>query len=389
MIKLIKSTFYNEKETKEKLADFILKTDILSMGEECKKFEQAFAKKQQRKYSLFVNSGSSANLVLIQALLNLGRIEKGDKIGISALTWATNIMPIIQLGLIPVVLDCEINTLNISSDILERNIDEIKGLFLTNALGFCGDIEDIKQICLDRNILFLEDNCESLGSRINGKLLGNFGFASTFSFFVGHHISTIEGGMICTDDEELYNMLIIVRAHGWDRNLSSENQQKIRDKNKIDSFFAKYTFYDLAYNCRPTEINGFLGNLQIQYWDKIVAKRFENFKRFQRQIEKNDDFIPLNVNHMELVSNFAMPVICKNQQLFKIYKERFIRNNIEIRPIIAGDITKQPFYKKYVADNQIYRNINAEFIHKNGFYFANNSELTEKEINLLCNLLKK
>lgn len=387
MIKLIKSTFYNEKEAKKKLADFILNADALSMGTECKKFEEAFAKKQQRKFSVFVNNGSSANLVLIQSLLNLGILKKGDKIGFSALTWATNVMPIIQLGLIPVAFDCEINTLNVSSNILERNIDNIKGLFLTNVLGFCNDIENIKKLCLDKNILFVEDNCESLGSAAYKKLLGNFSLASTFSFFVGHHLSTIEGGMICTDDEELYDMLVLVRAHGWDRNLSFEKQKELRIKNSIDDFYARYTFYDLAYNARPTEINGFLGNLQLQYWDQIVSKRENNFRRFQKEIENNNDFMPLDVSHMDLVSNFAMPVICKNEKLSEKYKKKFEKNDVEIRPIIAGDITKQPFYKKYIQENRVCKN--ADFIHQNGFYFPNNPELTEKEIDLLCKLLQK
>ncbi|MCK4554481.1 DegT/DnrJ/EryC1/StrS aminotransferase family protein, partial [Candidatus Parcubacteria bacterium] len=178
MIKLIKSTFYKEEETKKKLAEFILKTDILSMSAECKKFEESFAKKQGRKFAVFVNSGSSANLVLIQALLNLGKLKKGDKVGVSALTWATNIMPLIQLGLEPVAIDCEISTLNISPAVLKDYADDLKGLFLTNVLGFCDNIQEIKNICSKNNILFIEDNCESLGSKVSSELLGNFGLAS-------------------------------------------------------------------------------------------------------------------------------------------------------------------------------------------------------------------
>jgi CDP-4-dehydro-6-deoxyglucose reductase, E1 len=388
MIKLIKSTFYNEDATKKRLAEFIVKSDILSMGAECKKFEARFSKKQGRKHSLFVSSGSMANLVLIQALLNIGRLKKGDKVFVSSLTWATNIMPIIQLGLIPVVLDCEMQTLNVSSKILIKNIKitNAKAMFLTNALGFSDDIKEIRKICKEKDILLLEDNCESLGSKVSGILLGNFGLASTFSTFVGHHFSTIEGGMICTDDEELYNMLILARAHGWDRNLSSEKQKKIRKKNNTDDFFSRYTFYDLAYNARPTEINGFIGNIQLQYWDTIVSKREKNFKKFHSIVTNNNDFLPLCVDHMETVSNFAMPIICKNQALFMKYREIFEKAGVEIRPIIAGDITKQPFYQKYVTEIQTCKN--ADFVHKNGFYFPNNPELNDKEINLICNLLK-
>lgn len=389
MIKLMKSTFYHESEVKQLLADFILNAEVLSMGAECKKFEEEFAKRQERKFALFVSSGSMANLVLIQALLNIGRLNKGDKVFISSLTWATNIMPIIQLGLIPVSLDCEIQTLNVSSKILIENIETIgaKALFLTNALGFSDDIGEIRKVCKEKDILFFEDNCESLGSKVDGILLGNFGLASTFSTFVGHHFSTVEGGMICTDDEELYDMLLMVRAHGWDRNLAPEKQKDIREKNGIDDFFSRYTFYDLAYNARPTEINGFIGNIQLQYWDEIVSIREENFKKFQSIVEGNNDFFPLRTEHMEVVSNFAMPIICKSQDLFIKYKERFEKAAIEIRPIIAGDMTKQPFYRKYVTEIQACKN--ADFVHKNGFYFPNNPELTLKEIDSLCSLLRK
>ncbi len=387
MIKLIKSSFYKEKTTKRKLAKFLLDANILSMSEQCKKFENIFAEKQNRKFAVFVSSGSSANLVLIQSLLNLGKLKKGDKIGFSSLTWATNVMPIIQLGLIPVALDCSLETLNVSPDELEKNIKNLNGLFLKNVLGFCDDINKIKDICRINNTVFIEDNCESLGSRVNDVLLGNFGMASTFSFFVGHHLSTIEGGMICTDDEELYNMLVMVRAHGWDRNLSVENQKELREKYNIDNFYAKYTFYDLAYNARPTEINGFLGNMQINYWDEIISKREGNFKLFQGKIEQNDDFIPLNINHMSFISNFAMVLICKNKDLYEKYRERFERSGVEIRPIIAGNIERQPFYKKYVKEKSECKN--SDFVHQNGFYFPNNPELTKKELEFICNLLNK
>jgi len=273
IIKLIKSTFFKEKETKIALTKFINKARILSFGPECIKFEKKFSKFQKRKHTVFVNSGSSANLAIIQSLLNLGRLKRGDLVGFSALTWSTNTMPIIELGLNAVPIDAELQTLNVSSskllDVLKKH--HLKALFITNLLGFCDDLEKIKEICDKKGILLIEDNCESLGSKYKNRLLGNFGIVSTFSFYVGHHMSTIEGGAVCTDDEELATMLKLVRAHGWDRNLSLNNQKLIRDKYKVNStFYSRYTFYDLGYNFRPTEINGFIGNIQIKYLDKIL-----------------------------------------------------------------------------------------------------------------------
>lgn len=387
MIKLIKSSFYHEAETKQALADFIINEEILSMNKECRKFEESFAAKQGRKHAVYVSNGSVANLLLIQSLLNIGHFQKGDKIGFSALTWPTNVMPLIQLGLIPVAIDCELDTLNISPRKLEEHITDLKGLFLTNVLGFCDDLPRLKELCDKHNVLLIEDNCESLGSIVNNTLLGNFGLASTFSFFVGHHMSTIEGGMVCTDDDNLHDYLVMGRAHGWDRNLSPDSQQKLRTQSGADAFYAKYTFYDLASNFRPTEINGFIGNTQMPYWDEIVSKRVSNFDRFSAAMAKNDDFYQYDLTHMNAVSNFSMPIICKTPELAKFYKAKFEEAEVEIRPVIAGNMTEQPFYRKYVDDASPRPNSN--LVHANGFYFGNNPEMTDEELNILCGLLEK
>lgn len=378
MIKLINSVFYNEDDTRLKLADFILRGEYLSMGKYCKSFEEAFAKKQGRKYAIFVNSGSSANLILIQALLNLGHLKREDKVGISALTWATNVMPLIQLGLTPVPIDCEIDTLNVSQRTLDMQFPSIGAMFITNALGFSDDLWGIQDYCQRYKILLLEDNCESLGSSVGGKLLGNFGLASTFSTYVGHHLSTVEGGLVCTDDDELHEELLMVREHGWDRGLKQKTQQTLRKQHHIDDFQARYAFYDLAYNVRPTELQGYLGVNQLQYWNKIVSARMFNFHCFQSMTKSNKDIIPLKVSHMDIVSNFAMPVVFKNKGLRDKYKKRFQKAEVEIRPIIAGAINKQPFYKKYISDNHSYAN--AELIGNQGFYFGNNPELMTDDI---------
>jgi len=388
-ISLIKSTFYKEEDTKNKLCDFIQGASILSMRTECEKYEQNFSKKQKRKYSVYVSNGSCANLLLIQALMNMGKLKLGDKIFVSNLTWPTNVMPLIQLGLVPVFLDVELETLNVSSTILKdayKKHPDVKGFFITNALGFCSDIDVIKDFCEEKGILFIEDNCESLGSKYKGKMLGNYGLASTFSFFVGHHLSTIEGGMICTDDEELYENLKMSRSHGWTRNNSETFKQKMREEHNVNDFYDIYTFYNLAFNFRPMEINGFIGNIQIRYWDEIVSKREENFEKFFAALKENKNLIPLKLEKMDIISNFGMPLIFKNRSLFEEYKQRFIENNIEIRPIIAGDISKQPFMK----DKQYFVTEvpNSEIIAQNGFYFGNNPEMTEEEVKRLTDLIK-
>ncbi len=391
MIKLIKSTFYNEENVKKKLCEFITKAKKLSMGDNCKKFEKEFCKFQKRNYCVFFNSGSSANLALMQSMLNLGRIKKGSKVGFSALTWATNVMPLIQLGLNPIPIDVSISNLNVSSNNLKEIIKKTKidCLFLTNLLGFCADIDKIKEICKKEKIIFLEDNCESLGSEIQSKKLGNFGEASTFSFFVGHHLSTIEGGMVCTDDIEVYDMLLMVRAHGWSRDIEEEKQDELRKKYNINHFYNKYTFYFNGYNLRPTEINGFLGIEQIKFINSIINKRNENFKKFHIESQKNPDLQKLDFSHMNKISNFNYPLIFKNKTLFEEYKEKFIKKGIEIRPIVGGSIVKQPFFKEYLKEkDENYECPNAKMIHELGFYSPNNPELTEKEIGIILEVIK-
>lgn len=387
MIKLIKSTFYRERETKERLVKFIKKARQLSFGQECRKFEENFGKYQQRNECIFLNSGSSANLAIVQALLNLGKIKKGEKVGFSAVTWSTNVMPLIQLGLEPISIDIDLDTLNVSGKRLSECLKKhpIKIFFLTNLLGFCSDIDKIARICKEKKIILIEDNCESLGTVYKRKKLGNFGLASTNSFFVGHHLSTIEGGMVCTDDKDLAAMLRMVRAHGWDRNLDEKEQIKIRKKFKVESsFHDRYTFYDLGYNLRPTEIQGFLGNCQIGYADEINKKRNQNFLKMAGIVyKKTDRYFPIRFDHIDFISNFAFPLICRSQKT----KEELIKKcegRVEIRPIVGGDMNSQPFFRKYVKESA--KLPNASIIHNRGMYFSNDPELLSKEINQLIDI---
>ena len=385
-IKLKKDTFYKDRETRKNLAEFITSTEQLSMGPYCKRFEGEFSRYQGRKYSVLFNSGSSANLALIQALLNIGLLKRGDSVGFSALTWSTNVMPLIQLGLNPIPIDVSLENLNVNSENLLGLEKKIRALFITNLLGFCGDLDKIKRICAEKKILLIEDNCESLGSELNGIKLGNFGFAGTMSFFVGHHLSTVEGGMVFTDDEELYDALLSVREHGWGRGLNKEKREFLREKHRISDFYEQYSFYNLGYNLRPTEITGFLGLEQLKHIGEIVSNRERNFQRFLRVANINEDILRLDVSHMDVVSNFAYSLVFKSGEIFERYRRKF-SEKVEIRPIVAGSITEQPFFVNFIGTKEKYPN--AKKIHQFGFYFPNREDLTEEEINIIVNLLRK
>lgn len=388
MIPLMKNAFLNEYETKKALAEFILQASRLSMDAECLKFERKFADYQGRREAVLFNSGGSANLAMLQALKNIGSLKEGDRVGFSALTWSTNTMPIIQMGLIPVAIDCDVSTLNVMSHNLEERLRQtnIQALFLTNVLGFTGDIDEVRSICQDKNIILLEDNCESLGTVLPCGKAGNFGLGASFSFFVAHHMSTIEGGMVCTDDQTFAEMLRIVRANGWDRNLSAQQQHKWRKKFGITSEFeAKYTFYDLGFNMRPTEITGFLGQYQMQFLDENIQCREKNYLRLEKLMIDNDDLIVLKHDHITTLSTFAFPVVCKTSKLREQYLARFAGAGIEIRPMIAGNIQRQPFYRKYV--NESYALPGTDFLHDNGFYCGNYPELSETDMETISSCL--
>ncbi len=201
-------------------------------------------------------------------------------------------------------------------------------------------------------------------------------------------MSTIEGGMICTDDDDFAEMLRIVRANGWDRNLTAKQQFKWRKKYNINSEFeAKYTFYDLGFNFRPTEITGFLGQYQLQFLDSNINSRESNYLRLEKIMLQNDDFITLKHDHIKKLSTFAFPIVCKTPELRELYLSRFSGAGIEIRPMIAGNMQRQSFYDKYVTEK--YEMPGTDFLHDNGFYCGNYPELTENDLETISSCLYK
>ena len=379
----MQNAFFDEKQTKRKLSKFILNKKRLSMDTYCTKFEERFAKFHNSKYAVFFNSGSSSNLAILQTLLNLKKVKVGDGIAFSSLTWATNVMPIIQLGFKPIPIDINKENLNIKEDVI-YNLQNCKVLFVTNALGFCSDLEIIKKICKKKKIILIEDNAEALGTiNTSNKLTGSYGEMSSFSFFVAHHMSTIEGGMVITNDFKQYEMLKMVRSNGWDRQLSIKTQRELKKKYNTDTFYSKYTFYNLAYNLRPTEINAFVGLEQLKKLKKNLVLRNKIFFKIYKSYLQNKNLVNLSFKKIKFFSPFSFPVICKT----KIYKnkllKKFIKNKVECRPMIAGNITFQPFYKNIYKKKKL---PNCEFVHKNGFYFGIHPEMTNNQINLLKKL---
>jgi CDP-6-deoxy-D-xylo-4-hexulose-3-dehydrase len=245
-------------------------------------------------------------------------------------------------------------------------------------------MDEIMELCNKHNIFVIEDTCESLGSMYNNKKLGTIGLMGTYSLYFGHHASTIEGGIICTDDEDIYHLLLMIRSHGWDRDLPAEKVKELRDKYKIQPFRGLYTFYYPAFNLRSTDLQAFLGLEQIKKLDYMNSKRNENYLLYDSLIK--NDYWKIKQQEKTYVSNFNYPIITTEDNFNKLV-DALSFNEIETRPLICGSINQQPFwYERYsISDNVP----NADYLHKYGLYLPNNHELKKEEIIFICEIVNK
>lgn len=365
------------------LIEWLKDNPRLTKGPVTLKFEDEFAKHIGSKYSVFVNSGSSAILLSIYALIEMGKLKRGDQVLLPALSWATDFAPLIQFGLQPILVDANPDDLSVDIGHMKQLIEKFnpKALILVSVLGLVPDMHMISQICSDNDIILLEDACESLGSEYKGKKLGTFGLASMFSTYFGHHISTLEGGMVCTDSRELADMLYSIRSHGWSRDMSLAAQKELKIEHRISDFEELYTFYHCGFNVRATDLQAFVGLSQLKKLPSYVSNRKRNFEFFMNNI--SDRFWKPRVRKDCLYSNFAYPMITENRD--KIVKAA-ISNEIEIRPLIAGSIARQPFYLKADIKNRIETPF-ANLIHDCGIYLPNHALLTEEECDRICKIV--
>jgi CDP-4-dehydro-6-deoxyglucose reductase, E1 len=360
-----------------KIAFFVLTTHGFTNGEKVKKFEKKWSQWLGVKYSLFVSSGSTANFLLVAAMIEKYGLKNGDKVIVPACTWVTNVSPIIQLGLTPIF--CDVNTDNYSFEInhlkeISQKNSDIKMVFVTHLLGLPAQIEIYKEIV--PNALFIEDVCESHGATLGRKKAGTFSEGSTFSFYFGHHMTTIEGGMVCTDDEELYELMLAKRSHGFARETSSDSFSYYQDiYSDIDPHFL---FITDGYNFRNHEICAVLGLSQLKKLDLNIIKRRLNFERFLEILKKHDAYFIFP--NPEGNSSFCFPILTREKKL----KTRLIKNlhdyGIETRPIISGNLLRQPFLKDYTLGKE---DSIAEIVHNNGFYIGNNQFLGENHFEKL------
>ena len=368
----------------------------MTMSKVTKKFEKVFSQKLKMSYSLMVNSGSSANLLALQCLINphrKKRLKKGDEVLIPSVCWPTTLWPIIQSGLKPVFVDVERQTFNISLKDLEKKISKrTKVLMLVHVLGISTDMEKLMKILNKHKIILIEDTCESIGAKHNHKFLGTFGSFSTFSFYYSHQITSIEGGMICCKNKEDENIIKSLRCHGWSRDLS--DKKKIERKHK--NINSKFLFVNSGYNFRPTDIQAAIGLSQFRSLDnfnkiislnrKKIISRLISDRRWVEQVS----FIG-NSNKIK-PSWFGLSMLFNKRYKYNkdLILNRLDKFGIENRPIIGGNFLKQPALKKYNLKQKSNNFPNANYIHDYGLFVGlRNRILNKKEINKFANIFFK
>ena len=366
----IASPTYGFAEVNEAL-DSLLSTWV-TMGKKVKKFENSFGRYIGSKYSVMVNSGSSANLLALSILTNpkfSKRIEAGSEVLTPAVTWATTLFPIVNVNLVPSIIDVGLEDFNLDVDKLRKSITKkTKAIMPVHLLGNPANMKEIIDIAKEYDLFVIEDSCEAHGAEFNNKKIGSFGDISTFSFFLSHHISTIEGGMLLTKNEEVFELAKSMRIFGSIRD--QKNKKQIAKKNpELDP---RFLFDSLGYNIRPTEIQGAFGIHQIKKLEKFIKIRTSNANFWNKKLAKFSNYLLLhsqrpNTRH----AWFGYPITVRSPAPFS--RDQLVnfleKKNIETRPIMAGDITKQPAIN--LVKKKINRPLNnSKIIHSNSFFIG-------------------
>lgn len=365
----------------------VIDKDSYTMGSSVKQLEQGFSKFVDKKYCVMVSSGSAANLIATAALFYTKdpMLKRGDEVIVPAASWSTTYFPLQQYGLKLKFVDVDLNTLNYDLSALESAVtDKTKMIMAVNLLGNPNDFDIINSFIKDKNIFILEDNCESMGAEYKGRKTGTFGIMGTFSTFFSHHIATMEGGFVVTNNEELYHILLSLRAHGWTRNLPKKNHVS----NKSDDWFEEsFRFVLPGYNVRPVEMSGAIGVEQLKKFPLFLKQRRKNAELFVKLFKDHPDFIiQRNIDNS---SWFGFSLIIKPGSKLKRKDiiDKLQENKIDCRPIVTGNFTKNEVMRFF--DYKVHKKlINADFLHENGFFVGNSHVGLESEINTLFQVLK-
>jgi len=361
----------NDLDELRQLSEWIAQGKQLTMGPLVYEFEKK-AEEVFKGHATLVSSGSAALMLAVYSLMQLDRL-RNNTIVVPAISWATTVSPAIQFGLQPILCDCDNNSLSLDIDQFETLCRKYRpaAAIVVHVLGHAANMAELLFLCERYGVLLIEDCCESMGTVIDGRPVGSFGALSCFSMYYGHQLSSIEGGIIVTKDGELNDVVRSLRAHGWARDIDPGTRHTWEGQFNIDEFQSYYTFYHPGFNCRPNELNAFLALSQLRNLDKVIDRRQHIFELYKQRL--GVDYWAQS-SCSEKVSSFAYGTLVENRlDVFKTLRDNFI----ESRPIIAGNVGRQPFWVKRFGETRLK---NADIVHDHGIYLPIHSNLKDEDV---------
>lgn len=364
----------------------VMSSNIYTMGRHVKEFEDKFASYFGMQYAVMANSGSSANLIAVASLFykTKNSLKRGDEVIVPCISWSTTFHPLQQYGLKLKFVDIDLHTLNYNIEELKRAVTkDTKMIVAVSILGNPCQFDEITEICRENNIILFEDNCESMGAKFDGKYTGTFGLVNTFSTFFSHHISTMEGGLVLTNDKEIYNILKSLRNHGWTRD--QEKDSPIFER-RGDDFFEAYRFILPGYNVRPGEIHGAIGKKQLDKLEGFLEIRRKNAEHFVKLFKDDERFIiqkEVGESSWFCFTMIVNPTVSTDR---KKVLQKLRDANIEHRIITGGNILRHDVIKYY--DYTVTKSTNADIAHYNGFFVGNHPYDIRDKIDYLYKTLK-
>ena len=373
----------------DQVKKFINRKNItLTQSKKVKEFEKKWSSWLGTKYSVFVNSGSSANFITISALKIINKHRKKNEIIVPSLTWVSDINSVVMNGFKPVFVDINFSNLSMNIDnVLKKISKKTLAVFITHAQGFNGLNNKLLEVLKKKNIHLIEDVCESHGATFQNKRLGNHGLISNFSFYYAHHLTTIEGGMVCTNDKKIYEIIKILRSHGMLREANNKKYEK-KLVNKYKYLSPKFIFMYPSLNFRNNEIGAVIGINQLKSLNKNNLLRTRNFKLFLKLLDPKKFFIDFDIVGS---SNYAFPVILKTTNFKKrdLFEKELLKNGIEFRRGNAGggNQLRQPYINNVVKNINLKKFKNVDHVHFFGYYIGNYPSLNQNKINSICKIL--
>ncbi|MDO9543195.1 MAG: DegT/DnrJ/EryC1/StrS family aminotransferase [Kiritimatiellia bacterium] len=370
-------------EDLEALISWLRQYPKLTMGDETRRFEQAWSKWLGVKYSVMCNSGASANLLMYAALDAAGK-SGNRKVVVPATGWPTDITPAIQFGWKPIMCESDPRTFGLDPNCLEKVLkqEHPAAVVVVHVLGVPADMTSIMTLKKKYGFALLEDSCASHGSRHRGKMVGNFGDISVFSFYYGHHMSTVEGGILCTNDRELYYKLLMLRSHGWLKDLPASEANRIMRAHKVDPFHFPFTFVLPGFNLRPTDISAKIGQIQMQKLDETIRIRAENHRVYQKVLKGIIMYAPGLPG--DVISSISFCAIAKSSTARKKIVRALVKGKIDTRIFTAGNLGRHPFwtdrYQPFSAPV-------ADRLFQGGFFLPNNQSLRDTDVELICDVV--